>query len=57
MSMNESIVSLTLSTLDGVTRNRLSKKALAKFKQMLIRNEFLDHLDISAVNLGNEGIA
>ena len=38
MSSNESIIYLNLSTLEGANRNRLSKKGLGKFKQMLISN-------------------
>jgi deoxyhypusine synthase len=38
MSNNQSINYLNLSTLEGANRNRLSKKALKKFNQMLIKN-------------------
>ena len=57
MSYNESIIYLNLSTIEGANRNRLSKKALGKFKQMLIKNEFLEILVLSSVNLGNDGLA
>ena len=57
MSYNESIIYLNLSTIEGANRNRLSKKALSKFKQMLIKNEFLETLVLSSVNLGNDGLA
>ena len=57
MSYNESIIYLNLSTIEGANRNRLSKKALSKFKQMLIKNEFLETLVLSCVNLGNDGLA
>jgi hypothetical protein len=57
MSYNESIMYLNLSTIEGANRNRLSKKALNKFKQMLIKNEFLETLVLSCVNLGNDGLA
>lgn len=57
MSYNESIINLNLSTIEGANRNRLSKKALNKFKQMLIKNKFIETLILSSVNLGNEGLA
>jgi Ran GTPase-activating protein (RanGAP) involved in mRNA processing and transport len=38
MSFNESLIYLNISTLEGANRNRLSKKALNKFKQMLVKN-------------------
>ena len=57
MCTNESIISLTLSTLENYNRNRLTKKAAVKLKQMLIENDFLEILDISAINLGDDGMA
>ena len=48
---------MNLSTYDGVNRNRLSKKAVKKFKNMLLKNEILDTLVFQGVNFGNDGMS
>ena len=57
MQTNESVVHLNLSTYDGVNRNRLSRKAVKKFKTMLLKNQILDTLYIQGVNFGNDGMS
>ena len=55
MSLNESIIDLNISTVDGVNRNRVSKKVVKKLKNMLVMNKFLEELNIVGINLGNDG--
>ena len=57
MCTNESIINLNLSTYENFNRNRLTKKASAKLKKMLIENNFLEILNLSAINLGDDGMA
>jgi hypothetical protein len=56
MCTNESIITLNLSTHDNYNRNRLTKKSAVKLKQMLIENDYLEILNISAINLGDVGM-
>ena len=55
MALNESIIDLNISTVDGVNRNRVSKKVVKKLKHMLVTNKFLEELNIVGINLGNDG--
>jgi Ran GTPase-activating protein (RanGAP) involved in mRNA processing and transport len=57
ISTNQSVVHLNLSTYDGVNRNRLSKKAVKKFKTMLLKNQILDTLYFQGVSFGNDGMS
>lgn len=57
MCTNDSIISMNLSTHESANRNRLTKHSAIKLKQMLIENNFLEILDISAINLGDDGMA
>ena len=54
---NESIISLNLSTLEGAHRNRITKAAARKMRYMLVRNKFLEHLNMRGVNLGDHGMS
>ena len=56
MVTNESIISLNLSTVEGVNRNRMSKKCMQSFNRMLIQNKFMTTLILYGVNLGNNGM-
>lgn len=56
MSVNESIISLNLATIEGVNRNRMTKQSAEMLKAMLIQNKFLEILNISCINLGDDGL-
>lgn len=56
MCTNESIINLNLSTYENFNRNRLTKKSAGKLKRMLIENNFIEILNLSAINLGDEGM-
>lgn len=53
---NESVISLNLSTIEGVARNRISASGVAELKNLLIHNKFLENLDLSSIGLGNLGL-
>ena len=55
MCLNESIIDLNISTINGANRNRLSKGYSHKLYKMLVGNKILERLDISGINLGNHG--
>jgi len=56
LSDNQSITSVNLSTVDGVSRNRLTEGAFPALKHFLKVNEFIEILDLSSVGLGNAGL-
>jgi hypothetical protein len=56
MEVNESIICLDISTLDGANRNRMNKKSMASLKKMLTTNKLLEILAMNGINLGNFGM-
>ena len=56
MKTNESIIDLNLSSSEGVNRNRMTKKAAILLKEMLIENQFIEHLKMTGVSVGDEGM-
>ena len=56
MQFNESITHLDLSTIEGANRNRMNKKTMPYFKNMLINNVILETLVLINVNIGNNGM-
>ena len=55
LKQNESVISLNMSTLDGVSRNRIGFTGMRELGSLLMTNKFLTILDISAIGLGNDG--
>jgi Leucine Rich repeat len=53
---NESVISLNLSTVDGVARNHISQSGIQELKKFLNTTNFLEILDLSSIGLGNEGL-
>ena len=47
---------MNVSTLEALNRNRISRKNLDSLKEMLIKNKFLDDLNLSGTGLGNIGM-
>ena len=56
MIINQSIITLSLATINGSKRNIIQKKSTEKLKHLLIKNKILESLDISGINLGNFGL-
>jgi len=56
MKTNESIIDLNLSTYEGVNRNRMTKKAAALLKEMLVENQFIETLRMTGIHLADEGM-
>ena len=53
---NESVISLNVATLEGMARNRVSLSGVKELKNLLIKNKFLNMLDVSSIGLGNDGM-
>ena len=53
---NESVISLNIATIEGVARNRISATGIQELKNMLKKNKFIEHLDLSSISLGNVGL-
>jgi hypothetical protein len=53
---NESVISLNISTIEGVARNRISQTGILELRNLLKVNQFLEDLDLSSVGLGNAGL-
>jgi len=53
---NESVVTLNISTIEGVARNRISQTGIMELRNLLKFNHFLENLDLSSIGLGNSGL-
>ena len=53
---NDSVISINLSTIDGVARNRISQTGIEELATYLRKNNFIEMLDLSSISLGNEGL-
>jgi hypothetical protein len=45
-----------LSSIEGINRNRITKRVYPALRHMLLNADFLENLDLSGVSLGNNGI-
>ena len=57
MKKNESVISLNLSTIDGISRNKFSVSGMQALNNLLKFNKFIIILDISSTAIGNDGFA
>ena len=57
LQKNESLVSLNVSTIEGIARNRISHSGIEELKKLLRKTKFLNILDASSIGVGNEGLA
>lgn len=53
---NQSIISLDISSIEGAIKNRFTKGAALKLKEMLCANKHLELLNLAGLNLGDEGM-
>jgi hypothetical protein len=50
------VISLDVSTIDGVSRNRMSAPSIEMLRQLLEYNNFIQDLNLSSTGLGNAGL-
>lgn len=53
---NESVISLNICSKEGLNRNRLTPEGVHMLEPLLQTNQFLEFLNLSGVNLKNEGL-
>lgn len=46
---------MNLSTIEGVSRNRISASGIKELAILLQKNRFIENLDLSSIGLGNAG--
>eukprot|EP00347_Sterkiella_histriomuscorum_P002496 403367926 len=56
LQRNQSLISLNVSTLEGMARNRVSQTGIAELHNLLVKNKFINFLDVSSIGLGNQGM-
>lgn len=53
---NESIISLNISSKEGLNRNRLTPEGLEEIEKLLNVNKYLEFLNLSGTNIKNKGL-
>ena len=56
MMTNQSIISLDISSIEGAIKNRFTRNAALKLREMLVTNKHLELLNLAGLNLGDEGM-
>lgn len=56
LTQNQSVISLNVSTIEGMARNRVSTSGIVALKNLLITNKIINILDVSSIGLGNDGM-
>ena len=53
---HQSLISLNLSSLEGVNRNRISTEGVRDIENVLKTNKFLEYLNLSGNSIKNDGV-